>query len=116
MTTIANLVPRVIQPITACLKKPESSKTSEEEKSGTGEPTTEENNLKSMESEAPQSGLIWRVSSGLFSLGSGAVGLGVGSVKWAASTTYTVGTGVVSATQSVVGKVIPSTSPKPKKE
>lgn len=82
--------------------------------------------------------MLWRMSSHLYNVGSGAVGLGVGTVKWAASTTYTVGSGVVSATQTVgsgvisatqtvgsgvisatqtvVSKIVPSAIPKPKKE
>lgn len=71
--------------------------------------------------------MLWRMSSHLYNAGSGAVGLGVGTVKWAASTTYnvgsgvvsatqTVGSGVVSATKTVVSKVVPSAIPKPKKE
>ncbi|XP_015906885.1 transmembrane protein 263 isoform X2 [Parasteatoda tepidariorum] len=72
--------------------------------------------------QVQEAGLMWRTASGLYNIGSGAVGIGVGSVKWAASTTYSVGTGVVSAVggtavvQKVVSKVIPSAIPKPKKE
>lgn len=56
------------------------------------------------------------MSSQAYNIGSGVIGIGVNSVKWAASSTYTVGSGVVSATQTVVSKVVPSAVPKPKKE
>lgn len=66
--------------------------------------------------EVAQPSLLWRVSSQAFNIGSGVVGAGVGSIKWAASTTYNVGSGVLSATQTVVSKVVPSTTPKPKND
>lgn len=72
------------------------------------------------------------MTSQAYNVGSGVVGVGVGSVKWAANTTYNVGSGVlsatqtvaskvvpstvISATQAVVAKVVPSAVPKPKKE
>ncbi|XP_078332249.1 uncharacterized protein LOC144625407 [Crassostrea virginica] len=40
--------------------------------------------------------LLWRMSSGLYSTATGAVGYGVGSVKWVAGKTYDVGSTVVS--------------------
>lgn len=66
--------------------------------------------------DVSQPSLLWRVTSQAYNIGSGVVGAGVGSVKWAASTTYNVGSGVLSATQTVVSKVVPSSVPKPKKE
>ncbi|XP_035221950.1 uncharacterized protein LOC118194849 [Stegodyphus dumicola] len=102
---------KVLQPIISCLKKSEiedgKDSSPDRDKSGSSSDNAP---------EEVQPGLIWRMSSQLYNIGSGAVGLGVGSVKWAASTTYTVGTGVVSATQTVVSKVVPSAMPKPKKE
>ncbi|XP_062583385.1 uncharacterized protein LOC134245136 [Saccostrea cucullata] len=41
-------------------------------------------------------GLLWKMSSGLYNTASGAVGYGVGSVKWVAGKTYDVGSSVVS--------------------
>ncbi|XP_060568069.1 transmembrane protein 263-like [Ruditapes philippinarum] len=47
-----------------------------------------------------QAGVIWRVSSGLgsglYNVTTGAVGYGVGSVKWVAGKSYDVGTAVAS--------------------
>ncbi|KAL5006324.1 hypothetical protein ScPMuIL_015130 [Solemya velum] len=43
-----------------------------------------------------QPSMLWRVSSGLYSTASGAVGMGVGSIKWAAGKSYNVGSSVVS--------------------
>lgn len=45
---------------------------------------------------APQGSVFWRVSSGLYNTASGAVGLGVGGVKWVAGKSYDVGSTVVS--------------------
>ncbi|KAF8786870.1 uncharacterized protein LOC129972332 [Argiope bruennichi] len=103
---------KVLQPISACFKKGEVSEEHEDRISEDEKKENDQNN----QNDDSNGGLIWRMSSRLYNIGSGAVGLGVGSVKWAASTTYTVGTGVVSATQTVVSKVVPSALPKPKKE
>ena len=50
--------------------------------------------------QKPPAGYIWRVStglgSGLYSVTAGAVGYGVGSVKWVAGKSYDAGTAVVS--------------------
>jgi len=47
----------------------------------------------------------------------GAVGLGVGSVKWVAGKSYDAGTGVINTTRAVVSKVpVPTLKKKPKKE
>jgi len=47
----------------------------------------------------------------------GAVGLGVGSVKWVAGKSYDAGSGVISTTKAVVSKVpVPTLKKKPKKE
>ncbi|GFS97461.1 uncharacterized protein NPIL_456881 [Nephila pilipes] len=102
---------KVLQPISACFKKAELEE-HENHSSGDENKKNDENN----KHDDSDGGLIWRMSSRLYNIGSGAVGLGVGSVKWAASTTYSVGTGVVSATHTVVSKVVPSALPKPKKE
>ncbi|GIY31365.1 uncharacterized protein CDAR_610081 [Caerostris darwini] len=104
---------KVLQPISACFRK--QAEVSDEQECHPSEEDKKENNQNN-ENNDSDGGLIWRMSSRLYNIGSGAVGLGVGSVKWAASTTYTVGTGVVSATQTVVSKVVPSALPKPKKE
>ena len=49
--------------------------------------------------QKPQAGIIWRVSSGvgsgLYSVTSGALGYGVGGVKWAAGKSYEAGAAVV---------------------
>lgn len=45
---------------------------------------------------ASQGSVFWRVSSGLYNTASGAVGLGVGGVKWVAGKSYDVGSTVVS--------------------
>ena len=70
---------------------------------------------------ATSGGYLWRFSTGLVSTTtgaiSGAVGLGVGSVKWVAGKSYDAGTGVISTTKAVVGKVpVPTLKKKPKKE
>lgn len=46
--------------------------------------------------ERSKGNLLWRMSSGLYSTATGAVGYGVGSVKWVAGKTYDVGSTVVS--------------------
>ncbi|KAG8193833.1 hypothetical protein JTE90_029566 [Oedothorax gibbosus] len=101
---------KVLGPITACFKKGEITEKEDNTYSSS------DKNQGSTSSDVSNPGVLWRVSSQLYNVGSGAVGLGVGTVKWAASTTYNVGSGVVSATQTVVGKVVPSVNPKPKKE
>ena len=70
---------------------------------------------------APSSGYLWRFSTGLISTTTGAitgaVGLGVGSVKWVAGKSYDAGSGVISTTKAVVSKVpVPTLKKKPKKE
>lgn len=67
-------------------------------------------------SDVAQPGLLWRMSSQVYNIGTGVVGAGVGSIKWAASTTCNIGCGVISATQTAVSKVVPSTTPKPKND
>lgn len=42
-----------------------------------------------------QPGLLWRVTSGVYSTASGAVGAGIGGVRWVAGKTYDVGYAVV---------------------
>lgn len=69
----------------------------------------------------PSGGYLWRFSTGLVSTTtgaiSGAVGLGVGSVKWVAGKSYDAGSGVISTTKAVVSKVpVPTLKKKPKKE
>lgn len=46
--------------------------------------------------EGSKGNLLWRMSSGLYSTATGAVGYGMGSVKWVAGKTYDVGSTVVS--------------------
>lgn len=70
---------------------------------------------------APSGGYLWRFSTGLVSTTTGAitgaVGLGVGSVKWVAGKSYDAGSGVVNTTKAVVSKVpVPTLRKKPKKE
>ena len=65
--------------------------------------------------------MVWRVGSGLYSTTTGAiggaVGLGVGSVKWAATKSYDAGSVVVSTGKTVVQKVpLPTLKKKDKKE
>lgn len=43
-----------------------------------------------------------RVSNRVFNFGSGVMYYGVGGAKWAASTTYNVGAGIVSAGKNVI--------------
>ncbi|KAK3611889.1 hypothetical protein CHS0354_021324 [Potamilus streckersoni] len=38
-----------------------------------------------------QAGIVWRLSSGLYSTAAGAVGYGVGGVRWVAGKSYSVG-------------------------
>jgi len=70
---------------------------------------------------APSGGYLWRFSAGLVSTTTGAitgaVGLGVGSVKWVAGKGYDAGAAVVGTTKAVVSKVpVPTIKKKPKKE
>lgn len=64
---------------------------------------------------------MWRMSSGLYSATTGAVGMGIGSVKWAAGKGYDAGSVVVSTTvnttKTVASKVpVPTWKKKAKKE
>ena len=72
---------------------------------------------------APQGGLLWRVSSGVFNtatgavsgavgLGVGAVGYGVGGVKWVAGKTLDVSSAVVHKTADA-GSAVTSRLPLP---
>jgi hypothetical protein len=70
---------------------------------------------------APSGGYLWRFSTGLVSTTTGAltgaVGLGVGGVKWVAGKGYDAGAAVVGTTKAVVSKVpVPTLKKKPKKE
>ena len=70
---------------------------------------------------APSGGYLWRFSTGLVSTTTGAitgaVGLGVGSVKWVAGKSYDAGSGVLNTTRAVVSKVpVPTLKKKSKKE
>lgn len=74
---------------------------------------------------APSGGYLWRFSTGVLSTTTGAitgaVGLGVGGVKWVAGKGYNastaVGSAVIDTTKTVVSKVpVPSLSRKAKKE
>ena len=73
-----------------------------------------------LEEEKPRS-LVWRLGSGVYSTTTGAVtgavGLGVGSVKWVADKSYDAGSAVVGTTKAVVSKVpVPTLKRKDKKE
>jgi len=70
---------------------------------------------------ASSGGYLWRFSSGLVNTTTGAItgamGLGVGSVKWVAGKGYDAGSGVLSTTKAVISKVpVPTLKKKPKKE
>ncbi|ESO95456.1 hypothetical protein LOTGIDRAFT_160606 [Lottia gigantea] len=47
-----------------------------------------------------QPGILWRMSSGVYNTASGAVGMGVGGVKWVAGKTYDAGSAVYSKAPS----------------
>ena len=73
----------------------------------------------------PSGGYLWRFSTGVLSTTTGAltgaVGLGVGGVKWVAGKGYSAGTAVgsvvIDTTKTVVSKVpVQSISKKAKKE
>ncbi|XP_064634280.1 transmembrane protein 263-like [Lineus longissimus] len=49
----------------------------------------------------PQSGYLWRMGSGVFNVTTGAVGLGVGGVKWVAGKSYDVGSAVYSKAPAI---------------
>jgi hypothetical protein len=55
-----------------------------------------EENLEYISDQGSTGGLLWRMSSGLYNTATGAVGYGVGSVRWVAGKTYDVGSSVVS--------------------
>ena len=72
-------------------------------------------------SQAPAGGYLWRFSSGLVSTTAGAitgaVGLGVGGVKWVAGKGYSAGSAVIDTTKTVVSKVpVPQLKKKAKNE
>ena len=46
--------------------------------------------------------MLWRMTSGVYNTATGAVGAGVGGVKWVAGKTYNVSTAVGSAVASKV--------------
>ena len=52
--------------------------------------------LLSVADAGSQPGLLWRVTSGVYSTATGAVGAGIGGVRWVASKTYDVSSAVVS--------------------
>ena len=57
------------------------------------------------------------MSSGVYHGATGAVGMGVGGVKWVAGKSYDAGSAVVGTTKAVVSKVpIPTLKKKDKKE
>ena len=58
--------------------------------------------------QSPPVGIVWRMSSGLYNVTTGAVGYGVGGVKWVAGKSYDVTSAVGSAVTTGVKKV-PST-------
>ncbi|XP_061182996.1 transmembrane protein 263-like [Saccostrea echinata] len=102
----------LIQTIQQCVFKspvPQSGVITEEDPDSGGE-TVKADDIKESETvqtqcdkktdEVPdqgsKSGLLWKMSSGLYNTATGAVGYGVGSVKWVAGKTYDVGSSVVS--------------------
>ncbi|CAL1535775.1 unnamed protein product [Lymnaea stagnalis] len=60
----------------------------------------------------PAGGFLWRMSSGLFNTATGAVGYGVGGVKWVAGKTIDVGSAVAHKTMDA-GAVVASKLPLP---
>lgn len=88
---------KLYNPVTACLKKPmredastgDSDKKNDEKKSPASSPTS---------GEAP-TGWMRSITSGLYNAS-------VGSVKWVATTTYNVGSGVVSTGSSLAQKAV----------
>ncbi|VDI44955.1 transmembrane protein 263-like [Mytilus galloprovincialis] len=75
----------------------------EKDESETDEEVTEENSLghsdkktDEVKEEIPQANIVWRMSSGVYNTATGAVGMGVGGVKWVAGKSYDVGSTVVS--------------------
>ncbi|KAK7099438.1 transmembrane protein 263-like [Littorina saxatilis] len=48
-----------------------------------------------------QPGILWRVTSGVYSTATGAVGAGIGGVRWVAGKTYDVGSAVAGKTYDV---------------
>ncbi|KAL8618738.1 hypothetical protein ACOMHN_015148 [Nucella lapillus] len=60
--------------------------------------STSYSNKKTDETTDPsqQSGILWRVTSGVYSTATGAVGAGIGGVRWVAGKTYDVGSAVAS--------------------
>lgn len=87
-----------------------------------GPPTSNKKTDETLVPPMPSSrGYLWRISSGIIGTTtgavSGAVGLGVSGVKWAASKGYTAGSMVVDTTKAVAGKVpVPTWKAKDKKE
>ncbi|KAL3842328.1 hypothetical protein ACJMK2_020356 [Sinanodonta woodiana] len=60
-----------------------------------------------------QAGIVWRMSSGLYSKAAGAVGYGVGGVQWIAGKSYSVGS---TAASYIKVPSIPRLKKKDKKE
>ncbi|CAI9725334.1 Hypothetical predicted protein [Octopus vulgaris] len=93
---------RLYQSVKACIYKesPEAVDTRSNTNSETNIQGTNANKKTDVETDpSKQPSMIWRVSSGLYSTATGAatgaVSLGVGSVKWVAGKGYDVGHAVV---------------------
>lgn len=70
----------------------EENEEEEETSSGQSDKKTDE-----VKGQVPQGNIVWRMTSGVYSTASSAVGMGVGGVKWVAGKGYDVGTTVVSS-------------------
>lgn len=73
------------------IEEKEVEEEEEEEKIGESDKKTDE-----VTEQVPQRNIVWRMTSGVYSTASSAVGMGVGGVKWVAGKSYDVGTTVVS--------------------
>jgi len=55
----------------------------------------------SLNNGASKDGILRQVSGGVYNVGSGVLGAGVGGVKWAATTSFSLGTGLASASYNI---------------
>lgn len=108
---------KIYYPITACLKKSHEETVAVDETISTERQTENPRSSSASDSAntassssavgAGSEGWVRRMSSGLY-------GIGVGSAKLVATTTYNLGSGVINIGSNVAGRVV--ARPKPKKE
>jgi len=94
---------KVYDTVYACFRRPEHSNSSDKATTTVPDGENVTPAAKHENDQTQQPGIVRRASSGLFALTTGVVGAGVGTVKWAASATYSVGSGVVNKLRKTDG-------------